>query len=59
MQAVQQIATKEADRINSGIYGAGIVDKGTLKAKIAAATIMQTGTTAYSPTQTTMMYMGF
>jgi hypothetical protein len=59
MQAVQQIATKEADRINSGIYGAGIVDKGILKAKIAAATIMQTGTTAYSPTQTTMMYMGF
>jgi len=59
MQAVQQIATKEADRINSGIYGAGIVDKGILKAKIAAAAIMQTGTTAYSPTQTTMMYMGF
>jgi hypothetical protein len=59
MQAVQQIATKEADRINSGIYGAGIVDKGILKAKIAAALIMQTGTTAYSPTQTTMMYMGF
>lgn len=59
MQAVQQLATREADKINSGIYGANVIDKATLKAKIAAATIMQTGNTAYSPTQTTMMYMGF
>ena len=59
MQAVQQLATREADKINSGIYGANVIDKATLKAKIAAATIMQTGNTAYSSTQTTMMYMGF
>jgi len=39
VKAIEDIAVKEANRLNSGIYGANVVDKSTLKAKLNASFI--------------------
>lgn len=42
LKAIEDIAVKEANRINAGIYGPNVVDKSMLKAKLNASILMMT-----------------
>ena len=39
VKAIEDIAVKEANRLNSGIYGPNVVDRASLKAKLNASFI--------------------